>query len=166
MSDWQISKTLGQCCGTGAKFEVGQEYFAALVETDEGFERRDFSVGFWQEEKPPVYCYWKTKMVSPEQKKRLFVDDYMLMTFFERLGAETDSQKVDFRFVLTLVLMRKRILKYDSSRTVDGREVWQLRVTGENRTVEAVNPHLSGDKIEQLSSQIGQILRLDVQEGL
>jgi hypothetical protein len=37
MADWEIKKTLGQCFGTGKEFEVGQEYFAALVETEAGW---------------------------------------------------------------------------------------------------------------------------------
>ncbi len=162
MAEWEIKKTLGECCGTGRKFEVGEEYFAALIETDEGFERRDFSLEFWQQEKPEVYCYWKTKIADSEQKKKLFVDDDMLMTFFERLAEETDREKINFRFVLTLVLMRKRILKYDSSGLKDGREIWKLRVTGEKRMVEVADPHLAEDEIEQLSSQIGQILQIDM----
>ena len=160
MAEWEIQKTLGQCCRTGLEFEVGQEYFAALVQTDEGLQRRDFSVEAWQEEKPLVYCYWKTKMPSPEQKKNLFVDDEMLMAFFERLAEETEKEKVDFRFVLTLVLMRKRRLKYDSSETKDDDEVWTLKVTGENRTVEVVNPHLTEDQIDQLSAQMKLILQI------
>lgn len=162
MADWQIQKTLGQCCGTGDEFEVGSEYIATLIETPEGFERRDFSIDFWQREKPDVYCFWKTKMESPEQKKRLFVDDDMLMTFFERLTDETEQDKINFRFILALVLMRKRILKYLSSEAKDNGETWQLRVTGENRTVEVVDPHLSEEQIEQLSSQVGQILQIDM----
>lgn len=162
MAEWEITKTLGECCGTGRKFGIGEEYFAALIETDEGLERRDFGLDFWQEEQPDVYCFWKTKISDPEQKKQLFIDDDMLMTFFERLAEETDPEKINFRFVLTLVLMRKRILKYDSSEVKNGQEIWKLRVTGEKRTVEVVDPHLAEDQIEQLSSQIGQILQIDM----
>ena len=162
MAEWEIKKTLGQCFETGESFEAGTEYYAALVETDEGFERRDFSIEYWQDAKPEVYCYWKTKMADGQQKRKLFIDDDMLMTFFERLAEETEQEKVNFRFVLTLILMRKRILKYDSSENKDGVEVWQLRVTGEKRMVDVVNPNLTEDKIEQLSSQMGQILQVDL----
>ncbi|MCK4958633.1 MAG: hypothetical protein KAT00_04525 [Planctomycetes bacterium] len=161
MADWEIKRTLGQCHVTGEEFKVGEEYFAALVDTEEGFERRDYSVGCWQEQKPETYCYWKTKMPDSEKKRNLFVDDDMLMTFFERLGSETRQEKLDFRFVLALILMRKRILKYDSSKTDNGSEVWTLRVTGEKRMVDVVNPHLDEERIEQLSTQIGQVLQMD-----
>jgi len=163
MADWQISKPLGQCYGTNQPFEVGQEYYAALVETDEGLERRDFSCAYWQEAKPPVYCFWKSRMPEEGGKKRLLVDDEMLMAFFDRLAEETETEKVQFRFVLTLILMRKRRLKYDASRTDEqGREIWTLGVTGQDRQVEVVNPHLTEDQIEQLSGQVGQILQVDL----
>ena len=131
MEDWQVDKPLGQCYGTGRRIEHGQEYFAALVETENGFERRDFCADYWEQHKPEVFCYWKTRLPEPGQKKQMFVDDDMLMSFFERLANEVEQEKVNFRFVLALVLMRKRRLKYDSTRTDGDSEIWRLRVVGE-----------------------------------
>lgn len=162
MADWEIKKTLGECFGTGGAFEVGQEYYAALVEGEEGFERRDYSVEYWDQNKPETYCFWKTKMADSQQKKKLFIDDEMLMAFFERLAEETTEEKINFRFVLTLVLMRKRKLKYDSSEIKDGKEVWSLRVTGQDRYVEVINPNLTEEQIEQLSGQMGEIMQVDL----
>ncbi len=162
MDEWEINKALGQCSGTGRKIEYGEEYFAALLETEQGLQRRDFCSDYWQAEKPEVFCYWRTKLPSPDQKKQVFVDDEMLMSFFERLAEETEQEKVNFRFVLALVLMRKRRLKYDSSKIEAEKEIWCLRVAGDKRIVEVVNPHLDEKQIEQLSSQIGQILQVDL----
>jgi hypothetical protein len=162
MAEWEIKKTLGQCFGTGKPLEVGQEYYAALVETEQGLERRDYSMDYWHEHSPAVFCFWKSRIVSPEQKKKLFVDDEMLMAFFERLTDETEQEKINFRFVLTLILMRKRKLKYEASSTDEaGNEVWTLRVTGQDRMEKVINPHLSEDQIEQLSGQMGQILQVE-----
>jgi len=162
MDEWEINKPLGQCCGTGRKIEYGEEYFGALLETGEGLQRRDFCADYWEKEKPNVFCYWKTRLPQPNQKKQIFVDDEMLLAFFERLGIETEQEKVNFRFVLALILMRKRRLKYDTTRVEDGNEIWRLRIVGEKQIVEVINPHLDEEQIEQLSSQIGQILQADL----
>ena len=162
MDEWEINKPLGQCYGTGRKIEYGEEYFGALVETDEGLQRRDFSADYWEEEKPNLFCYWKTRLPHPSQKKQIFVDDEMLLAFFERLGKETEQEKVNFRFVLALILMRKRRLNYDATRVEDANEIWRLRIVGEKQIVEVINPHLDEEQIEQLSSQIGQILQADL----
>jgi hypothetical protein len=162
MEEWEINKPLGQCYGTGRKIESGEEYFAALVETPQELQRRDFCADYWQKEKPDVYCYWKTKLPRPDQKKQKFIDDEMLMAFFERLAEETEQERINFRFVLALVLMRKRRLKYDSSVNEGGKEIWKLKVAGEDRFVDVVNPNLDENRIEQLSLQVGQILQVDL----
>jgi len=162
MDEWEIDKPLGQCYGTGRKIEPGEEYFGALVETDQGLLRRDFCADYWDSEKPSVFCYWKTKLIPAGQKKPIFVDDEMLMAFFQRLEKESEQEKINFRFVLALILMRKRRLKYDSSRTEDNREIWRLRITGESDFVEVIDPNLDQQQIEQLTSQIGEILQTNL----
>ncbi len=162
MSDWEIKKPLGQCSGTEKEIEPGQEFYAALVETTEGLQRRDFCAEYWEENQPEVFCYWKSKLPDPDEKKQIFVNDEMLMAFFERLEKESEQDKINFRFVIMLVLMRKRKLKYDSTKTEDGKELWRLRVVGSDQYVEVVNPHLNEEQIEQLSSQIGEILQVEL----
>jgi hypothetical protein len=163
MDEWEIEKPLGQCWGTGKKIAYGEEYFATLVETAEGLQRRDFCADYWQEQKPDVFCYWKSKLPHPDQKRQMFVDDEMLMAFFERLAQETEQGKINFRFVLALILMRKRRLKYDSSKIEGENEIWSMRIVGSDRQfVEVINPHLDEEQIEQLSSQIGQILQVEL----
>jgi len=163
MDEWEIEKPLGQCYGTGKKIEYGEEYFAALVETDQGLQRRDFCAEYWQDKNPDVFCYWKTRMPHPDQKKQIFVDDEMLMAFFDRLARETEQEKINFRFVLALILMRKRRLKYDSSKIEDDKEIWRLRIVGSDKQfVELINPNLNEEQIEQLSSQLSQILQVEL----
>jgi hypothetical protein len=162
MSEWDIKKPLGQCCGTGRPIQQGEEYYAALMETVAGFERRDFCKEFWLQNKPEVYCYWKTKLTAPDRRRQVFIDDDMLMAFFERLADESDAERINFRYVLALVLMRKRRLKYDSSRTEAGREIWRLRIAGEKHIVEVINPQLSEEQVAELSNQISQILQVEI----
>jgi len=53
-------------------------------------------------------------------------------------------------------------MKYDATRTEDGNEIWRLRIVGDKEIVEVINPHLDDEQIEQLSSQIGEILQTDL----
>ncbi|MBN1786881.1 MAG: hypothetical protein JW806_00635 [Sedimentisphaerales bacterium] len=161
MADWEIHKPLGICSGSGEVIGPGRSFIATLVETGNGFERRDYTEQYWQQDSPAVYCYWKSTMPEDDKKKKIFVDNDMLLAFFERLATETDEEKINFRFVLTLVLMRKRLIKYDSSQTVDGKEIWTVKITGRNETADVINPYLTEDKIEQLSDQLGQILQVE-----
>ena len=59
-------------------------------------------------------------MPKGEQKKKIFVDDQVLCEIFERLADTTEPPKLNFRFVLGLILMRKahdRLRRYSRGRT-------------------------------------------------
>ncbi len=164
MSDWEIKKPLGCCSGSNKEILPGDEYFAALIETNQGLERHDYCKEYWQENHPEVFYFWKAIMPDPNQKKSIFIDDDTIMTFFNRLADEEDAEKINFRFVLCLMLMRKRRLKYVSSEVQDERELWLLNVAGEKRTTQVVNPNLREEQIEELTDNLGQILQIEISE--
>jgi hypothetical protein len=64
-----------------------------------------------------MFSFWKTTMPLPQQKKKLLVDDSVLMDVFQRMEGKSEPQEVRFRFVLALILMRKRLLKYEGMAT-------------------------------------------------
>jgi len=159
MEQWQVQRTTGVCAGSGRPLNPGEEYYAALIDKNNAFERVDYSAEFWQTQSPPVYSFWKTRVPLPNQKKKLFVDDDVLRNFFERLESETDSLKVNFRFVLALILMRKRILKYEDTRRENNREIWKMRFVREEKIHDVVNPHLDEEQIQKVSQEISAILQ-------
>ncbi len=161
MAEWDIHKPTGACSGSGKIIQPDEEFIATLIETPQGLGRQDYSIEYWMANKPAAYCYWKSIMPKDDKKKKIFVDNDMLLAFFERLASETDEEKVNFRFVLTLILMRKRLVKYDSSQIIDGKEIWTVKITGRDEKAQVINPNLTEDKIEQLSQQLGQILQVE-----
>ncbi len=161
MEQWEIQRTQGRCAGTDRVLEPGEEYYAALIDTRETFERRDYCSEYWETHHPEVFSFWKTQIPLPSEKKKLFVDDSVLINFFERLGQETEPLKIQFRFVLTLILMRKRLVKYEDSFKRDDREIWNVRLMRDKELHEVVNPNLTDEQIEQVSGELSVILQGD-----
>ena len=176
IADWEVAKTQGVCGGCGRSFEPGQEYYAALVEESEeaeegekeksqasgGFERQDYCEECWERESPEAFCFWKTRVPEPTEKKKLLVDDEVLLAFFERLAGAEERVKINFRFVLALILMRKRILKYQQTELRDGREFWIMGQVRQQTKHEVVNPRLDDAGIEEVSEQLSAILRSEL----
>lgn len=159
MEQWQIQRSDGICFGTGQKLEPGQEYFAALIDDENGLQRRDYSCQYWQENPPEVFCFWKSKIPLKKPKQKLLVDDSVLVNIFHRLENQDDPTKLNFRFVLALILMRKRILKYeDSYINDDHQEIWKIRLVKDPNNYEVLNPHLSDEQIENVSQELSTIL--------
>jgi len=91
-------------------------------------------------------------------KKKVFVDDEVLCTLFERLADASEPVKINFRFVLGLILMRKRLIVYESSRNDGAKEIWQVRFKGKEEVLDLLNPRLDESQILDVSNQLGEIL--------
>ncbi len=196
---YEITRSTGQCALTGRTLEPGEAYMSTLVESDPaaavnpatalGFQRVDVSMEAWEQGQRPgrLFSHWKSIVPQPNQKKRLFVDDEVLMNLLRRLADADQPQRQAFRFVLALILMRKKLLRYDGSEkrteTVtiindDGaagetktmeREWWLMTPKldakkghfgkwNEDDRIEVLDPHLDEARIQQVTQQLNEIL--------
>ena len=161
MVQWEVARSQGSCVKTGRTFAEGDEFYAVLVDTPEGFVRQDYAPEAWTEPPAGAYCFWKTRVPRKEEKKKLIVDNAVLADFFERLAGETEPAKQQFRFVLALMLMRKRLLRYDKTANVDGVERWTMTLLRDGSVHEVVNPQLQDEEINTVSEQLTAILHGD-----
>jgi hypothetical protein len=145
---------------SGRPLVPGDKFMAAVRETPAGMERIDVAPECWDRvDKVGLLASWQTVMPKAEEKKRVFVDDEVLGTLFERLADATEPAKVNFRFVLGLILMRKRLVIYDQTRhEAGGRDVWVVRMRGRQDTLELVDPKLTAEQTLEVSQQLGQVL--------
>lgn len=158
MADYEVTRTVGQCASTGRTFGEGESFYSALFETTEGFERRDYSEQSWDGPPEGAFCHFKTKLPTKEKARKTFVDDDVLINFFQRLEKSEENSKLRFRFVLSLILMRKRLLKYVGTVKEADQEFWQMRLMRDKSTHKVLNPVLSEMEIESLTGEVGMIL--------
>jgi hypothetical protein len=161
---YEVARAGGKCAVSGRTIEPNEKYYAVLRETPAGFERLDIAAEHWAEfDKTGALGFWQTVMPLHEQKKKVFVDDDVLCGLFERLADTTEPAKLNFRFVLGLILMRKRLLIYETSRTNElGNEVWAMRFKGKEDLLDMINPRLDEQQVKEVSTQLGEILNEEV----
>lgn len=181
---YDVARPTGQCAFTGRTLEPGESYVATLVEEGDELRRVDVSNEAWDEGRRPehLFSYWKAIVPEPQEKKKLFVDDGVLMNLLERLADAEQPQRIAFRFVLTLIMMRKKLLRYDrtDARKVDGPEGEQITEEwwiltpkldlskgplgkwDDDRRLEVLDPHLDEAGIRAVTDQLSQILQAEL----
>jgi hypothetical protein len=165
MEEWEVSRSGGHCTRCNAGLAEGQDYYAVLVEVPGGFERKDFCPNCWEGPPADRFCFWKSRVPVREKKKQtLFVNEAVLTSFFERLGRQTDPVQLRFRFVLALMLMRKKLLRYEQTSRNGQQEFWQMRLVKTNALHQVENPRMDEQQIAEVSAQLGVILRGDIPE--
>ena len=156
---YDVPRPAGKCAVTGKDITPGEKFMAIVRETAEGLERVDVSLDAWpQFDRANLLGFWQTTMPRPEEKKKLFVDDEVLCNLFERLADASEPAKVNFRFMLALVLMRKRLVVYEDTRHDEGRDVWVVRRKGRDERLDLIDPKLNEKEMAEVSQQLGQIL--------
>jgi len=161
--EYNIAKTVGQCSACGKALSAGEELVATVADADEELRREDFCTDCWQvrarQDPSDLLGVWRTRVPRPQEKKKLFIDDELLVNFFQRLEGTDEPPKINFRFVLALVLMRKKLLVYErAERLSDGREVWAMHLKGSDQRHQVIDPHMDEDKVAEVGRQLSEIL--------
>ncbi|MGC9258875.1 MAG: hypothetical protein ACP5I8_02180 [Phycisphaerae bacterium] len=188
---WDVGKVGGQCAGCSVELPPGASCWATLVEvrllpqpageskpSASPWQRLNFCPECWHRGKRPaapaeMFSFWKTVVPESQKKPKMFVDDSVLLDLFNRLADREEIMDVRFRFVLALLLMRKRLLKYEGTSAMPEAlaakfgnltprpEAWNMMQRGGGAVV-VLNPHLSAEQIGEVSQQLSGILAEEI----
>jgi len=158
---WEIEKSAEICCRCNRQLEPGDDFVATLVEEGESFARRDYCNECWGQGQP-AFSFWRTRVPTKEQKQKTFVDDDMLTNLFLRLADCAEPLKRKFRFVLMLILMRKRLVKYEKTIRRDGEEFWRMSCKATDEPQEVWDPKLDELQIQEVSGELSSVLNMEI----
>ena len=161
---WHIARSTRTCAGSGEAIPPGTPFYSALIEGDESFERKDFRVEAWPEvDSSAFFSYWKNKGSEAKEEKKQTVDYERLLAFFDGLEHAEEPQKRLFRYVLALILVRKRRLRLDDmGRTEDGDRLVVYDRRGE-KTLEIVAPEASREELAAVQNKLNELFECDIE---
>src|SRR4029079_2436406 len=109
-----------------------------------------------------TFCHWKGKIpVKQKRQGPVSLDPELLTHLFVRLE-ESDSEPMQqLRFVIALLLMRKRRVRMEQTIQQEGRELWQLRLLQDGSLHQVPNPQLSSEQVDRLGTQLLALLSGD-----
>jgi len=174
-SSYPISRSTGQCSATGAALAIGQPYIAVLVErevlpataaTGMVLERLDYSMEAWDSGKRPpqrLFAHWKSHYSEAVPTKKPLLGDDELIDLFEQLAEATEHKQLAFRYVLALLLIRRRLLRMMGNKPKKGDDPAYMLVlpkgsSGETPPLPVIDPGLDDAAISEVIEQVGQII--------
>lgn len=170
---YDIIKTQDVCAQSGRAIEIGEEHIAALIETpeEEALVRVAYSLEAWGKgpNLPPdaaLFGFWKRTLPDKDEAPKQLVSPDEMLDLFEQLADATEHRQLAFRYLLALILMRKKILLYERSTPPRGDTpgvlILRQRVKGGGGPLfEVTDPGLDDETIAQATEEIGQVMNLD-----
>ena len=161
-TDWTIQSRSGRCAVTGRDFAEGEFFYTLLFQERTGFRREDLSEEAWKDRQADAgagqpYSFWRTKFEAPiavvEPLARETAEDLL-----RRYMTEQDEGHANARYILALMLERKRLLKQiDAKEDIHGRTlVYEHVKTAEVFIVP--DPGLRLDQIEAVQNEVAALL--------
>ena len=157
-TDWTMPHRADACTACGHSFDFGEAFRAFLYETDQGYQRRDYCHACQPPAEPAPLGHWQTRRPEPTAKKVLPFDREAIYGFFERLEDVSEPSQVQFRFVLALLLWRKKVLRLERTVADPEHETWEFVAVRSGTAHPVARPDLDEEQLEHLSTQLERLL--------
>lgn len=177
---YDLGRHSGVCAATGRALRPGDAIITALAEAPDAeranagtpfglfLHRADFAADAWDAGARPqgLLYFWRTTVPESGQARRILVDDETLLDLLIRLESDVRPSRVAFRFVLGLLLVRRKLLRVVGQRhesTADGeREIWLVLPKGSDPaapSIALVNPRLREEDVCAIAEELGEIMQ-------
>jgi hypothetical protein len=158
MTDYQIQPNTRHCAVTGRELRPGEKVYSVLSQEDGKFVRRDYAAEAWQGPPEGAFSFWCGRVPANEQARKLRIDDDLLADCFQRLEGQTEPAQVNFRYVVALLLMRRKRFKFEGTQVQDDQETLRVRCTRTGTVHDVLNPRLTEDEMIAVQDEVFKVL--------
>lgn len=158
MTDYQISANTRRCAASGRELRAGEKIYTVLVDEAGKFVRHDYALEAWQGPPAGAFSFWMARVPALDEKRRPRIDDDLLLECLQRLESQLEPERVQFRYIVALLLLRRKQLKFDDARVEGGVEIMRLRSARGREIYEVVNPGLSEEEMIAVQDEVFRVL--------
>lgn len=152
--DFNIRPVGRSCAQSGRAFQPGETCWSVLLEQDGRLIRQDYSTEAWQGPPPGAIGHWRCVIPGSTDNNRLKLDPDSLFDYFVQLDESPNVVQQQYRYVLSLLLLRKRRLILEDVIQVEDRPTMRLIGSGGEGPFDVPEEELSEDQIDRLQQQL------------
>jgi hypothetical protein len=170
--DFEVQRCTRRCAATDRALAPGDVCYSVLEINGAEVIRTDFCSDGWNGAPQAAFGWWKSRIPEPTAKKIRLAPNDVLLELFDQLAQRREQQ--DLRYVLTLLLVRRRVLRVDvangelrerSSANSNGNEFETMVVFCPKRdaSYEVTVNMPSGKRIDEIQQQLSELLIADAE---
>lgn len=161
LTDFEVQRSTRRCAVSDRELQPGEWFFSVLVADGGNVVRRDYATESWTGPPGEHLGWWKSRVPDAASRRFQLAPNDVILQYFTEL--ETVPEKADVRYVLALLMIRRRIVRLEETeRDVGGCETLILycsRNETEYRT--AVVASLAAERIRAIQDELAQLLFAD-----
>ena len=160
--DWTIQSRGHHCTATGHSFAEDEIFYTLLYDEEAGYRREDLCDEAYKsrpDDAPKPFSFWRTKYTPPPPAAPEALGKQSAEDLLRSYMAEQSPHYANARYLLAVMLERKRILKeVETKRVEDGSliRVYEHGKTGEVFVIP--DPELKLGELEQVQMEVVGLL--------
>lgn len=158
MTPYQIQGPARSCNVSGRELTAGEKIYSVLFDEAGQLVRRDYAADAWPGPPEQAIAWWSGRIPASDRPRRPTINDDLLLDCFSRLGESHEPGQLKFRYVVALLLMRKKRFRFEDVIRRDGEEYMLLRDAKSAARHEVLDPHLSDDEISAVQDDVFRVL--------
>ncbi len=164
--DFEVQRCTRRCASSQRELSAGEPFYSVLRAEAAAtgpavVVRYDYAEDAWSG--PPQDCvgWWKSRMPEKEEQKGKLAPNDVLLRLFQQL--EDQEDKEDMRFVLALLLVRRRVLqledeKRDEVDDATGEDVMLLYCSRDESTYRVRSATPDDERVEEIQDELARLL--------
>jgi hypothetical protein len=113
--DFEIQRSTRRCAATDRELLPGESCYSVIQFEGADVVRRDYASEAWTGPPEEAFGWWRTRVPEPAAKKIKLAPNDVLLELFDQLADRPGSE--DMRYVLALLLVRRRVFRSESADT-------------------------------------------------
>jgi len=142
---------------TGREFAPGETYYSVLLAEGAAVKRYDYAADAWPGPPEAAIGWWKSQVPDRNASKKHWAPNDVMLDFWDQLADQPDKQ--DMRYVLTLLLIRRRVFRMEEETDERGKQWVAVYCPRREATyqVPAVVPEQM--RVDQIQEELAALLR-------
>lgn len=157
MLDYDVQRCTRRCATTGRELAPGETIYSTLTVAGGQLLRADYAAEAWTGPPEGVLSWWKSQIPARDAKRLHWAPNDVMLELLAEL--ESQPQKSDFRYVLSLLLVRRRVLRPEDSETdAAGHEVSVLYCPRNEQTYRVVTEDPGPERVREIQQELAVLL--------
>ncbi len=155
-AEWEIKPRGRKCARTSQQFRDGEPIYTLLFRQGGGFRREDISEAAWATRPAELvpFSFWRSAYKEPDPPAPETLPKETGENLLRRLLREDRPEDANTRYILALMLERKKVLRQVDARALESGRllVYEHAKTGEVFLI--ADPQLQLSELEKIQSEI------------
>jgi len=158
--DFEVQRCTRQCAETGRQLQPGETFYSVLTVVGAEVVRQDFAIEVWQGPPEGALGWWQSQMPSADARRIHWAPNDVMLHLLEEM--ETQAEMADMRYVLTLLLIRRRVLRLEETEEDETGQQWLVVYSHKKETTSRVlvaTP--TPERVVQIQDELAKLLFAD-----